>query len=283
LASATLTLNQGQATKTFLVNIQNDTAVEGSETVELSLANATGATIVGPNPAVLTITDNEPVLQFVAPKYVVAETAPEARITVRRTGALTSPATVDYQITGGTATDGSDYTVSTGTLSFAPGKPTQTLSVGIVNDSVDEPNETVNLGLVNPSSGYGIGTPGQAVLTINDNDTAGEVQFSVVAYSVGEGGGLATIAVTRTGTSELATADYATSDETATTAGSDYTGTAGTLSFGLGETTATIQVPINDDTLSEGNEYLTLTLGNPGGGLVLGSRSAATLWIVDDD
>jgi hypothetical protein len=283
LASATLTLNQGQATKTFLVNIQNDTAVEGSETVELSLANATGATIVGPNPAVLTITDNEPVLQFVAPKYVVAETAPEARITVRRTGALTSPATVDYQITGGTATDGSDYTVSTGTLSFAPGKPTQTLSVGIVNDSVDEPNETVNLGLVNPSSGYGIGTPGQAVLTINDNDTAGEVQFSVVAYSVGEGGGLATIAVTRTGTSELATVDYATSDETATTAGSDYTGTAGTLSFGLGETTATIQVPINDDTLSEGNEYLTLTLGNPGGGLVLGSRSAATLWIVDDD
>jgi len=284
LAPATLTFSQGQAVKTFVVNIQNDTTVEGSETVELSLGNATGATILGANPAVLTITDNEPAFQFVAPQYVVAETAPKATLRVKRTGTLTSPATVDYQITGGTATVGSDYIVaSAGTLSFAVGQPTQTLSVGIVADSVDEPNEIVSLGLVNPSAGYGIGTPGEAALTIIDNDAAGTVQLSALVYGVGEGGGVATIAVTRTGTSDAATVNYATSDGTATTAGSDFTGATGTLTFGLGEKTKTILVPINDDALVEGNEYLTLALANPGGGLVLGPRTMATVWIVDDD
>jgi hypothetical protein len=283
LAPGRLTFGPGQVLKTFALTIRNDPDVEGSETVELSLSNPAGATIVGVNPAVLTITDDEPVFQFLAARYAVAETAPKATITVKRTGALNSPATVGYQITGGTAAAGSDYTAaSSGTLTFGAGKPTETLSVAIVNDGVDEPNETVNLALGNPSAGYGIGTPGQAVLTITDDETAGNVQLSASAYGVGEGAGSATITVTRTGTSDLATVDYATSDGTATTA-SDYGATTGTLTFALGETTKTIQVPINDDALAEGNEYFTLTLGNPGGGLVLGSQATAAIWIVDDD
>lgn len=179
-----------------MLNIQDDTDVEGSETVELTLGNPVGATILGAHPGVLTITDNEPVFQFLAPRYAVAERASKATITVKRTGVLAGPATVDYQITGGTATAGTDYTAAaSGTLSFGAGKPTQILAIIPVNDKVDEPAEAVTLALANPSGGYGIGTPGTTVLTINDNDVAGKAQFNAGSYSVAEDGDSARITV----------------------------------------------------------------------------------------
>jgi len=45
----------------------------------------------------------------------------------------------------------------------------------------------------------------------------------------------------------------------------------------------TIQLPIADDTLSEGNETLTLTLTSLTGGATTGANSAQTLTIIDDD
>jgi hypothetical protein len=54
--------------------------------------------------------------------------------------------------------------------------------------------------------------------------------------------------------------DYATSDGTATVAGSDYTGAAGTLSFAAGETTKTFDVNVSNDGMAEANETVNLTL-----------------------
>src|SRR5262249_36916776 len=67
------------------------------------------------------------------------------------------------------------------------------------------------------------------------------------------------------------------------TAGSDYTATSGTLSFGIGETSKTFTVPITDDTLVEGNETVNLTLTSPTNGATLGTQNTATLTIVDND
>jgi len=58
------------------------------------------------------------------------------------------------------------------------------------------------------------------------------------------------------------TVNYATSNDTAV-AGSDYTTAAGTLTFAKGETSKTFTVAITNDTLSEPNERLNLTLSDP--------------------
>jgi hypothetical protein len=159
--------------------------------------------------------------------------------------------------------------------------------VTLIPDTVDEPNETVELTLSNPlldgGAGLGLGTPAVTTVTIADNDTAGSVQFSAADYGVAEHGGSVTLTVTRTGgTSSQATVDYVVTGGTAT-AGSDYTLLPGTLTFGLGETTRALTIPIVDDTLVEGTETILLALTNPGGGLALGPRAAATVWILDDD
>jgi hypothetical protein len=262
------------------VNIKNDTDVEGSETIEIALGNPFGATILGPNPVVLTIRDSEPVFQFSQPESVVVESSLTKTITVRRTGPLKSPATVNYHITGGTAAADVDYIAApSGTISFAAGKPTQTLTIVPIDDRTDEPGETVTLALENPSAGYGIGTPGTAILTINDNDVAGKVQFSGATYSVSEDAGSATITVTRTGGTSEATVGYATSNGTAT-AGVNYVEASGTLHFGFGETIKTITVPVLNDGVAA-NSFLNLALSNPGGKLELGPQPTAVLWIVD--
>lgn len=107
-------------------------------------------------------------------------------------------------------------------------------------------------------------------------------QFSAATFSVTED--LVTVPITITrgvagpGSS---TVDFATSDGTAVQT-SDYTATFRTITFGPGETSKTINVPITEDAFVEGNETVNLTLSNPTGG-VLGGPSTAVLTIVNDD
>lgn len=55
--SGTLTFAAGVTTATFSVSILSDSVSEGDETVQLTLTNAVGATLVAPSTAVLTITN----------------------------------------------------------------------------------------------------------------------------------------------------------------------------------------------------------------------------------
>jgi hypothetical protein len=84
--SGTLSFAAGVLSKTFTVPITNDTLGEGNETVFLSLSNVAGAYLGPRATAVLTITDNEPVVQLSATTYTVTEAGPAATITVVRTG-----------------------------------------------------------------------------------------------------------------------------------------------------------------------------------------------------
>jgi hypothetical protein len=91
------------------------------------------------------------------------------------------------------------------------------------------------------------------------------------------------VTVTRAGDLSGATSvNYASADGTAT-AGDDYTAVSGTLTFGGGETSKTIQIPIINDSDDEPDETFTLALSGPTGGATLGAPSAATLTINDDD
>jgi hypothetical protein len=113
----------------------------------------------------------------------------------------------------------------------------------------------------------------------------GIVQFTASGYQVAENAGTVTLSVQRTGdVSAVATVDFVISDGTAS-AGADYTVAAatGTLTFAPGQIVATFPITIVDDTLSEGDETVNLTLLNPGSGAVLGRRSTAVLTILDDE
>ncbi|MFZ6820685.1 Calx-beta domain-containing protein, partial [Undibacterium sp. Ji22W] len=72
---------------------------------------------------------------------IVNEAAGTATFTVTLSAASGQTVSVGYNTSNGTATAGSDYTATSGTLTFNPGVTTQTITVNIANDSVFELSE----------------------------------------------------------------------------------------------------------------------------------------------
>ena len=96
---------------------------------------------------------------------------------VRLDGNPGSDVTVDYGTRDGTATAGSDYTETTGTLTFAPGEDEQTVSVPIEDDAVEDDGETFTLMLSNASGGVGF-ADNEAVGTIRNSETTGPAELT---------------------------------------------------------------------------------------------------------
>jgi CSLREA domain-containing protein len=110
----------------------------------------------------------------------------------------------------------------------------------------------------------------------------GTIVLSSATYSVNESAGTVTITINRTGGTDPATVNYATSNGTAVAPG-DYTTTNGTATFAAGATSASFVVPILNDAIYEGPESFTVTISAPSVGATLGSPATAAVNIVDDD
>jgi len=173
-ALGTLGFAAGQLSRTFRIRILDDALGETDETVNLALSNPTGGATLGvPSTALLTIRDNDVAgaVQFSLAAYSVNESDGTATIAVTRTRAISrSAVTVDFATGDGTATADSDYTPTSGTLSFAPGQIGTSFTVPILEDGLIEGNETVYLTLSNQTGGARLGPRSTAVLTIVDNE-----------------------------------------------------------------------------------------------------------------
>ena len=193
-----------------------------------------------------------------------------------------SACSIDYAITGGTATTAdNDYQpLAAGTASFtAGGALTQTVNVVVVGDTKVELNETVDMTLSNPVNGSildgsGTGTivnDDQAVLTItNPTVTEGDVPNTVTATF--------TINMSNTVDANV-NVNYGTVDNTATTANNDYQATSGTHTFTPGQISKTVAVTVTGDCAIEANETFFLRLSGltANGRNVILSGGGATL------
>lgn len=97
--------------------------------------------------------------------------------TLTRTGG-SDAFSVNYATADGTASAGSDYIATSGTVSFAAGQNTATVSVTVNGDTAPETNETVLLNLSNATAGAQIGDA-QGAGTIQ-NDDAGTPTFTKI-------------------------------------------------------------------------------------------------------
>ncbi len=214
------------------------------------------------------------------------EDGTNATITVNRTGGTDGIITVDYATVNDTAIAGTDYSATSGTLTFADTETTQSFTIPILEDTAIEGNESFNLTLTNTTGGATLGT---ATSTVNivDNDVlmAGTINFSAATFSVNENGTPITeITVTRTGGSLGAVSVNLTQTNGTATSAEDYTNAPIMVNFADGDSTAkTVTIPILNDTTFEPTETLNLAFGTPTGGATLGTQNTATLQIVDND
>lgn len=95
--------------------------------------------------------------------------ADTGQFTITRTGDTTSPLTVNYTI-GGTATNGTDYTMIGTSAVIAASSATTTVTITPINDPTVEGPETVILTLA-ADPAYTVGVPNSATVTIADDDS----------------------------------------------------------------------------------------------------------------
>ncbi len=148
----------------------DDSLVERSETVTLTLQSDAAYTLGSPTTATVTIQDDEPMVSLVADPAEVVEGSPAPGVfTVLRGGNPNFEFTARLAV-GGTARYGVDYPPFFTNVFFGRGVSGVHLQIFPTNELVIEPAETITAVLV-PDPAYTILAPSNAVITIVDAGT----------------------------------------------------------------------------------------------------------------
>lgn len=169
-ASGRIRFEPGQRERIINVPLQADELVEPDETLTLQLTDPVGASLEIAT-ARGTLINDDSVRSFSVDDAAASENAGPMQFTVRLSQASGMARTVRYQTLAGTATAGSDYTATSGTLSFAAGQISAMLVVGLIDNTAVEPSETLTLQL-SQNDGTVV-ADGEGLGTILDNDSTG--------------------------------------------------------------------------------------------------------------
>lgn len=134
-----LVFKPGELTKTVFLPVINDVLVEDTETVLLTLSDATGGAVLGVNAeAVLRIANDDlgGAISFTQPEFKAFESNRSAVVTLARTGGLAGGVTVQIEGQGGTISLGADLTGLPATGSFAPGSASAQVTLVVAPDSL---------------------------------------------------------------------------------------------------------------------------------------------------
>src|SRR6185503_3569732 len=114
--------------------------------------------------------DNEPRISIsdVEAREVSSSPTPFG-FTVSLSAASDLPVTVNYTTTDGSATAGTDYAATSGSVVFAPGETTKTIPVLVSGNRTPEANRTFLVNVSTPNS-YAEISKGVGVGTVIDNE-----------------------------------------------------------------------------------------------------------------
>ena len=289
VASQNLSWPNGDAVaKTITIPITDDLIFEGDETFRGVLTSATGGAVIGTGTTTVTIVEDDPVptqgtISLSSATYSIAEDGGSVTITATRAAGNGGAVGISFATSNGTATSGSNYSATSGTLGWADGvSGSKTFDVTILDNVNDEADKDFTVTLSTPTGGASLVAPSSATVTINDDDTAGTLSFDPISYSIDETGGSVDLVVTRTGGS-----DGAISASANTGGGSAQSGDYGNLTnapvnFANGQTSGTINVTINNNATFTGDRTFEVTLSSPTNGATLGA-DVAEVTILEDE
>jgi protocatechuate 3,4-dioxygenase beta subunit len=286
-AAGVLTFAPGETSKQVPVTVLGDATDEAAtESFSVSLANAVNARLVS-STATGFIVDDDPTPSpstFVNVSDATVTEGNSGMVNATFTVSLTAPSlatvTVPYSTSDSTAQAPPDYVAQNGTLSFAPGQTSKAVTVAVKGDTVDENDEQFS---------FSLGSPVNATLlratafgTIVDNDTTARAWISDATVVEGNtGAAVAHFAVTLSAPSTAPVAiDWSTSDSSAVAPG-DYVDDFDTLVFNPGQTTQTVDITVNPDTLAESTEAFSVNLNNAINALLTDSTGVGTILDMD--
>lgn len=288
-----ITFDAEEAASVYTFNLLDDLTVEDSETFQLQISS-TGATttflqIGSPNQYLYTIYDNDniPKTGFQMLSHNADEDAGFIQVEVVLSGYSGTQVSVDYQLntsgetpTEGTATQGSDYNFSPGTLTFNS-DGIQIFTFEIVDDLTDEDIESVVFELHNIQNADL--EEGQQIysFSIVNNDNKPLIGFSSLTSSNPEIIGDPEIQVELSRVSEKdITVNYDVTNATASSGLDYHLGVPGKVTIPAGQTTGEIPfIVTNDVDNNETDEIIVIGLTNSTNATIDATASAHTYTI----
>ncbi|MBI2823693.1 MAG: hypothetical protein HYX69_03260 [Planctomycetia bacterium] len=274
--TGTVTILANHTTAQISIDVKGDTLDEPDETFLVNLTDPKGPNGIGlgTSQATGTILDDDPPPAISIADASVAEgnagDSPTMTFTVSLPVASGKTVTVNFATAGDLdATEGTDYTASSGALTFAPGETTKSITVTVKGDTTPEANEHVHVNLTAPSNATI--ADGQAVGTISNDDG---LVASVATAAVAEGNSgttplIFTVTLTQA-VNDPVTLNFSTAPDTGganpATADIDYVPKTGTVTIPANQTTAQFSIDVKGDTANEPDETFLVNLSAPTGG-----------------
>lgn len=291
LPSGSMVFAAGETHKDIYIDVLGDGFDEGDESFTLHLSNPTGNTdIVGNDQVGTIVNDDDSLALSVVTRELVEGDSGLTLFTFRidRTGSAVGTASVDWRAAGIGPHPLSDaeFAALTGTVHFADGETSKTFTVAVRGDELGEEDESFAVQLENPSYGSTITTGPVSAVVLNDDPV---LWISADAATVVEGSdGLqtpVTFTVTRGGDlSRPASVLWEVVPSGANPANAeDFGGVyfSGVVAFGVGETSKTITVWVDADTVGEQDETFSVVLSDAEGATILTGEASVT--ILNDD
>lgn len=282
IAPTVLTFSPGQVSKPVTVAVVGNTTMEPNETFVVNLSVPSGATIADGQGVGLILNDEGPLLRITNVSKAEGNAGTSAfTFAVTLSPASTGTVRVNYATGNSSATAGSDYTATTGTLTFSPGQTSKPVVVTVAGDTGLEANElfVVNLSgavgatIIDPDS-RGLGS-----ILNDDGPTLSIGNVTVTEGSAGSKNFVFPVTLSVAAASNV-TVTCVTANGTAT-APSDYTAVTIPLTFTPGQTSKSCTVPVIGNTVVEPNETFFVNLTTTVGATLFTPRGVGT--ITNDD
>jgi hypothetical protein len=212
---------------------------------------------------------------------LASETGPHpGRFTLQRAGVLDDALAVTVSLTG-SATNGGDYEAIGNTVTFAAGAAFATVEVRPLPDYVVEPTEKVVLTVL-PGTGYEVGTPTAATVSLSDLAELVSVEAVEVQALIAEGQP-GTVMVRRAGMVARPTTVWLAVSGTAA-AGSDFTPLPTRVSFAAWETAVYLDVtPLPTASVTGLRESILVAVRpDPARLYTIGDPACAAIWLYAD-
>ncbi|HEX5591393.1 MAG TPA: Calx-beta domain-containing protein [Candidatus Limnocylindrales bacterium] len=288
-ASGTMTFNPGETSKLVLVTIAADALVEPDEAFTVRLGAPTGANL-GTSIGTVTILNDDTTVVSIGGATAAEGNAGATTVTLTLTisNPSSTPVSVAWATSDGTAVAGSDYVAASGTVTFAAGATSAMITLSILGDTAFEATEAFGVTLSSPQ-GLTIGT-GSATVTITNDDAQPTVSLAATDASAGEAGsnvGVFTItrAANLTGSLVIGLAwsgTASTADYSVSVSGGTLAADRSSITMSGGVASATITITPVDDTAVESAETVSLALV-AGTGYGLASPTSGSVSIADND
>jgi hypothetical protein len=254
LSNGLLTILSGQTKASQVISIIDDTDVENSETIVISMGSPLNAEPGAITVHSITINDKDiPEITIIGDDYVNENSTSILTVQLDQPNPR-EDIEIQYQVNG-TAVIDSDYSIEPESpLTISSGQTEVKLTITTLEDNDVEPNKTVILSLNNPTHAD-LGDASEHTVAILDNDSP-QISWNVADQNVWEDVGAITITAQLDKTSfQAVTASFIVS-------GSDHDLQPGQIEIESGQISASTTFNIIPESECEADEAIKITLTN---------------------